>query len=213
MVNAFVLAGGQSTRMGRDKALLEVEGEALVEHALDLLRGIGLEPRICGSRPDLARFAEIVPDNFPRCGPLAGIEAALAVSDSELNLFVPVDLPGLPADFLRWMTTRAEISQAVATVPRYGDRLQPLCAVYSRRLLGGLRSWLAAGRFRVMSAVQDSAKAIGESVDVFDVECIAPTGAEWPANPAPTGWFRNLNTPADYDALDSAGAKSRQAIS
>lgn len=206
-MNGFVLAGGQSTRMGRDKALLEVEGETLVERALGLLRGLGLEPRICGSRPDLACFGDVVPDNFPRCGPLGGIEAALAVSDAELNLFVPVDLPGLPAVFLRWLMARAETSLAVATIPQYGGRLQPLCAVYGRRLLSGLRTALGAGRFKVMAGIEDSAAALGEALDAFDVECIAPVAGEWPSDPRLGAWFRNVNTLADYEALETGWSK------
>jgi molybdopterin-guanine dinucleotide biosynthesis protein A len=206
-MNAFILAGGQSTRMGRDKALLEVDGETLVERELGLLRGLGLAPRICGSRLDLAHFADVVPDNFPLCGPLGGIEAALAVSDTELNLFVPVDLPGLPADFLRWLMARAETGQAVATIPKYGGRLQPLCAVYNGRLLSGLRSALGGGRFKAMIAIEESAAALGEAIDVFDVECIAPIATEWPADPQLAAWFRNVNTPADYEALEMDWSK------
>ncbi len=214
-MNAFVLAGGQSRRMGRDKALLVVDGYALIEFMLDKLRRLGLDPRICGVRSDLARFADVVPDNFSQSGPLAGIEGALAVSDSELNLFVPVDLPGLPAEFLRWLMVRAETSRSVATIPRYGDRLQPLCAVYSRRLLEGLRESLVAGRRKVMDGIRASALDLGESIDAFDAECIAATApAAWPLQPPLAAWFRNVNTPAEYDALNTiAGAKSRHPIS
>ncbi len=205
-MKAFVLAGGQSTRMGRDKALLEIDSRPLVEHALDLLRSLGLSPRICGSRSDLVRFAEVVPDNFPQSGPLAGIEAALATSDSELNLFVPVDLPGLPPGFLQWMMARAEKSQAVATIPRYGGRNQPLCAVYSRRLLDGLRRSLATVDCKVMVALQAAAASQREGIDAFDVESVAsalPPG-EWPSHPPLADWFRNVNTPADYESLCAA---------
>jgi molybdopterin-guanine dinucleotide biosynthesis protein A len=191
--------------MGRDKALLAINGHPLVVHALDLFRSLDLSPRICGSRLDLARFVEIVPDNFPQCGPLAGIEAALAVSDSELNLFVPVDLPGLPHEFLRWMMTRAERSQAVATIPRYGGRTQPLCAVYSRRLLDGLRRSLAVGDFKVMVALREAAASLREAIDEFDVESVASalSPAEWPSHSPLADWFRNANTPADYESLRS----------
>jgi molybdopterin-guanine dinucleotide biosynthesis protein A len=214
-MNAFILAGGQSTRMGRDKALLQIDGQPLVERMVELLRGLDLNPRICGSRPDLALFAEVVPDNFAQCGPLAGIEAALTISDSDLNLFVPVDLPRVPPGFLRWMTGRSERSHAVATIPHYGDRPQPLCAVYSRCLLDGLRGFLAAGNLKVMVAIRESAQALGESVDEFDVESIAPTSpAEWPPDSRPAAWFSNVNTPADYQALQAmSGAKGRHPIS
>jgi len=207
-MNAFVIAGGQSTRMGRDKALLPLDGAPLVARAVDLLRGLGLSARICGSRPDLVRFAEVVPDNFPQSGPLAGIEAALAASDTELNLFLPVDLPLLPAAFLRWMAARAEGSQAAATIPVVGDRPQPLCAVYSRRLLAGIRHSLAAGDCKVMTGIQAAAGALGEPIDRFNVELVAASRGtgEWPASPPVQDWFRNVNTPADYERLRSAAA-------
>lgn len=207
-MNAFVLAGGESTRMGRDKALVVLDGVPLVERMVDRLLSVGLTPRICGSRPDLARFAEVVPDNFPGCGPLAGMEAALAVSGSELNLFVAVDLPAMPASFLQWMMARAGTTQAVATIPRCGARPQPLCAVYSRRLLFGLRGALAAGRFKVMPALEESAAALGENIDAFDVEAVAPVAAgEW-SEPAIAAWFRNVNTPVDLNELEAGWSKS-----
>jgi molybdenum cofactor guanylyltransferase len=214
-----VLAGGRSTRMGRDKARLVVDGCTLLEHMLRKLRSLGMEPRICGSRGDLAGLAEVIPDNFSQCGPLGGLEAALAVSDAELNLFVPVDLPELPVEFLRWLSARAEASHAAATIPRWGAREQPLCAVYHRRLLGGLRESLAGGRRKVIDAVRAAASGLREGVDVFDVECVAATGpADWPLEPPVRDWFRNINTPAEYEALQlfslpSAGAKSRHPIS
>ncbi|HVT98098.1 MAG TPA: molybdenum cofactor guanylyltransferase [Acidobacteriaceae bacterium] len=212
-MNGFVLAGGQSTRMGRDKALLEVNGRTLVEHMLEKLRGLGLEARICGSRSDLAPFAEVVPDNFAQSGPLGGMEAALAVSDSELNLFVAVDLPGIPEEFLGWLMGRAERSRAVATIPRYGDRLQPLCAVYSRRLVEGLRESLRAGRRKVMDGIRTSALGVGESIDVFDAECVAAAGCtEWLLEPPLAGWFRNVNTPAEYEAAIRVLRNGRPAV-
>lgn len=214
-MNAFILAGGHSSRMGRDKALLEMDGRPLIEHMLAKLLKLGLHPRICGSRPDLARFADTVPDNFAHCGPLAGIEAALAIADSDLNLFVPVDLPGIPGEFLDWLVLRAEGSHAVATVPRYVDRAQPLCAVYSRRLLDGIRGCLSARNSKVTTAIRGSARSLGESVDEFDVESVAGTGpAGWPTGTRPADWFRNVNTLSDYEALLAAsGAKRDDPIS
>lgn len=208
-MNGFVLAGGQSTRMERDKALLPLDGRPLIAHALDLLGSLGIRARICGSRPDLARFAEIIPDNVLQGGPLAGIEAALAASDTDLNLFLPVDLPLLPAAFIGWMMARAEASQAAATIPVIGDRPQPLCAIYSRRLRDGICRSLAAADYKVMIGLRTAAGSLGEALDLFDVETIAATlgAGEWPSSPPVADWFRNLNTPADYERLSSATAR------
>ena len=219
-MNAFVVAGGQSTRMGRDKALLLLDGTPLIARALDQVRSLGLPTRICGSRPDLARFANVIPDNFPRCGPLAGIEAALAVSDTKLNLFLPVDLPLLPAAFIRWLLTRAKRTDAVATLPVIADRPQPLCAIYSRRLLEGIRHCLAAGDYKVMNGIRSAAGSLSEPIDLFDVETVAATlrTDEWACSMPVTDWFCNVNTPAEYERLmlrhsSATGAKSGHPIS
>lgn len=208
-VNAFVLAGGASSRMGRDKALLEIGGRPLIEIALALLRGLGLNPRICGSRPDLARFASVVPDNHPGCGPLAGVEAALSASGSNLNLFLPVDLPAIPPAFLRWLMDRAATTNAVATIPLLAGRPQPLCAVYSRRLLHGIHQALAGGQYKMMTAITNAASSLGERMDALQLEPLAATliPDTWPADPPVQHWFRNVNTLADYEQLRAETAQ------
>jgi len=214
-VNAFILAGGLSTRMGRDKALLEFRGRPLIEHALDKLRTLGFSPRIAGTRPDLASWAPIIPDNYPGSGPLAGIEAALSVSNSGLNLFLPIDLPLLPVEFLRWMALRAGKTSALATIPYLQDHPQPLCAVYHRDLLPPLLSALIAGDRKVMRVVENAAKkfchpdrsakrtvegpagrSLGSHLDRFDVEIISAC-VDFPAVPPVHRWFQNLNTLTD----------------
>ncbi|MBW8870291.1 MAG: NTP transferase domain-containing protein, partial [Acidobacteriales bacterium] len=76
----FVLAGGKSSRMGQDKALIEVAGRQLVEYSLQVLRQAGLEARIAGAGADLSEFAPVVRDQpgDSGLGPLAGICSALS---------------------------------------------------------------------------------------------------------------------------------------
>lgn len=200
MIGAFVLAGGASSRMGRDKALLPLNGRPLIEHALHKLRALGLSPRIVGSRPDLASFAPVIPDSVAHAGPLGGIQAALAASDTEMNLFLAVDLPLLPVSFLRWILDRAATTQALATVPLLQGRPQPLCAVYSRALLPHIHRSLTAGNARVMHAVTSAALAEAQPIDSFNVESVA-TAQAWP-QPLPLHWwFQNINPPADLESL------------
>jgi molybdopterin-guanine dinucleotide biosynthesis protein A len=204
-MNAFVLAGGRSTRMGRDKALIEFRGRPLIEHALDKLRALGFAPRIAGSRQDLSAFAPVIPDNYgpdnyTALGPLAGIEAALAAGNEELSLFLPVDLPLLPVEFLRWMSARALQTAALATIPRLQGWPQPLCAVYHRALLPHARAALAASDAKVMRAVEHAAAETHLNIDAFDIETIASSlspASGWGEASAVHRWFQNLNTPAD----------------
>lgn len=184
--------------MGRDKALLDVGGSPLIEHALEKLRALGFSPHIAGSRLDLARFAPVVVDNHSQQGPLGGIEAALAASDAEQNLFLPVDLPWLPIAFLRWMIDRVGVTNALATVPRLQGMPQPLCAVYSRAMLPGVRAALAEGDAKVIRAVERAARATALRIDSFDVESVAPVQG-W-LQPRPLHrWFDNLNTLDDLN--------------
>jgi molybdenum cofactor guanylyltransferase len=204
----FVLAGGRSTRMGQDKALLQVADSSLLDLALDKLRGLGASaPRIAGARSDLSSHAPVVPDLHPGCGPLSGIEAALAASHSPLNIFLPVDMPLLPARFLNWMLLRAETTGALMTVPRINGRPQPLCAVYHRDLLGHITAALAAGNFKVMPVVTAAAvQSRSQAVDVFDVELLASTDAELrDFSPLPLyRWFHNCNLPEDMAGIGNA---------
>jgi molybdenum cofactor guanylyltransferase len=184
--------------MGRDKALIELNGRPLIAYALHKLSSLGFSPRIVGSRPDLATYAPVIPDNYPRTGPLGGIEAALSASDAEQNLFLPVDLPWLPPQFLRWMIDRVALTNALATVPRLKGRPEPLCAVYSRALLPLAQAALATADTKVMRAVERAAKETGLNIDTFDVESIA-AAQSWDQTLPAHYWFQNLNTPADLE--------------
>ena len=103
----FVLAGGQSSRMGQDKALLHFAGRPLVAHALSILSQAGLSVSIAGARPSartsLEAFAPVVEDPEPGLGPLAGICAALASTAARYAVFLPVDLPLLPPALIAFL--------------------------------------------------------------------------------------------------------------
>jgi molybdopterin-guanine dinucleotide biosynthesis protein A len=128
----FILAGGKSSRMGVDKAFLELGGETLLKRALQIVREVTSEVRIVGSWSKFGEFGQVVEDIYPERGPLGGIHAALRSSHAELNLMLGVDLPFMQAEFLAWLCERASRNDAVVTVPKARGRLQPLCAVYRK---------------------------------------------------------------------------------
>jgi len=204
--------------MGRDKALLNLDGRPLAALAVEKLQALGLATRICGARaevaPELTQFTEVIPDNFTGCGPVAGIETGLAASDADLSLFLAVDVPLVPTEFLRWMMERAETSGAVATIPLAGGREQPLSAVYSRRLRDGLRVAIAAGHLKMMTAVTEAAAALNERVDLFQVESVAAAlrPGVWSAESNVKGvalrdWFLNANTPEEWARVKACEAR------
>ncbi len=100
-VHGFVLAGGQSSRMGRDKATLPFRGRPMVELAVGKLRSFCAEVSISGNRDDLSGFAPIVAEGRLHTGPVAGIESCLRACREPWALFVPVDVPLMPALLLR----------------------------------------------------------------------------------------------------------------
>ena len=91
-VTAFVLAGGKSTRMGKDKAFLEFRGRILLARALELAAGAGQEVRIVGDPRKFAAFGQVIEDIYRERGPLGGIHAALKSSSTRLNLMLAVDI-------------------------------------------------------------------------------------------------------------------------
>src|SRR5947209_5486923 len=129
-ITAFILVGGKSTRMGTDKAFVNLAGRPLISHALELARAITEETKIVGDPKTFASFGTIVPDIYPARGPLAGIHAALASTATDYNLILGVDLPFLQPDFLKYLVTEAQSSLAVVTVPSANGLLHPLFPFY-----------------------------------------------------------------------------------
>ncbi|MGA7343826.1 MAG: molybdenum cofactor guanylyltransferase [Terracidiphilus sp.] len=207
----FVLAGGQSTRMGQDKALLTVAGQRLIVHALSILREAGLSASIAGARSQLASFAPVVEDAEPGLGPLAGICAALAsisarhaVFVPRHAVFVPVDLPLLPASLLRFLLHHAEITGRAVTVPSLNGFALTFPAIVDRAALPALRADLAAGRRGCFAAFQAAAAALGQTVSTLAVELLVQSGqVDHPSGLPAVRWFLNLNTPADLDLVSA----------
>jgi molybdenum cofactor guanylyltransferase len=149
-VSAFILAGGKSTRMGRDKAFVDFEGRTLLERALAIARSITSEVQIVGSKEKFASYAPVVEDIFQVRGPLGGIHAALRSSSIELNLIVAVDTPFVTAALLQYLIMQARADgDAVVTVPRTAGGWQPLCAVYRREFLNAAENALKAGKYKI----------------------------------------------------------------
>ena len=131
-VSAFIVAGGKSSRMGQDKALLKLKGQTLLERALELARGVSRDVRVVGTADKFAAFAPVIEDVFRDQGPLSGIHAALKSSSTDLNLILAVDLPFLKSNCLHYLISQARVTTALVTVPRAGGAWQTLCAVYRR---------------------------------------------------------------------------------
>ena len=144
-ISGFVLAGGESHRMGRPKHRLVLAGETLLERQIRMLQSVCGSVAVVGPRVDLGlREIPFIPDLLRGRGPLGGIHAALSVSHTEFNLIVACDLPFLQKRFLQHLARAALHNRVDVTVAEdKARRLLPVCAVYRRRTLGIIRGRLA----------------------------------------------------------------------
>lgn len=146
-LSAFVLAGGRSSRMGRDKALLRLDGQTLLERAQELARSITEQVAVAGSRKKYGPVA--IEDTYPARGPLGGIHAALTATKTDFNLILSVDTPFLTSEFLHFLVAEAVRRGTTVTVPYVSGRFQPLCAVYRREFLALAEPALRAGHNKI----------------------------------------------------------------
>lgn len=136
-ITGIVLAGGQSRRMGFNKAEALVHGRSMLVHMMDKLRVI--TPLILVSSGNLT-YPDIeypqIPDEYPDCGPLGGIYSVLKASTTDLNLVVSCDIPLVTVEILTYIVEKAEVSKASITAPmdEYGQ-LHLLCGVYHKNIL------------------------------------------------------------------------------
>lgn len=186
--SASLLVGGESLRMGRDKATLLFEGRPLWQHQLDLLRTLNptelfLSGRKAPSwRPPDVKF---VSDASPSRGPLSGLASSLGAISTPHLLVLAVDLPQMTAAFL------AKISQQVATgcgvLPLLRGRAEPLAAIYPREALPDFARALAGSDFSLQHVAHH----------LLDLGRLQP----WPVDRADEFLFHNVNRPGDLAAL------------
>ena len=194
----FVLAGGRSSRMGADKALVLLDGQPLVAHALGILRDAGLAASLAGGQPALATFAPLVEDSRPGLGPLSGVCAALASTASRWAIFISVDMPLLPASLLHFLLDHAQITKTPVTVASVNGFAQSFPVVLDRAVLPMLLSELQSGRRGCFSAFQAAAESLGEAMTVIPIEPLVQCGQLYHPRGLPaTRWFLNVNTAED----------------
>jgi molybdopterin-guanine dinucleotide biosynthesis protein A len=190
-VDGFILAGGESSRMGRDKALLEFGGVALIVRTAKLVESAA---RWCAIVGDAVRLEglelRVIEDDLPGAGPLGGIATALRASEAEWNLIVACDLPYLTREWLEFLIGRALRSDAAAVLPMNERGAEPLCAMYRKPTEGAIRAALERGVRKVTDGLAD-----------VHIEFIEPR--EWKSFDSDGLLFKNMNSPADYEEAKS----------
>lgn len=179
-VTGVILAGGRSTRMGRDKATLEIGGRTLFVRVLDMLSCFSSQLLIAGNRPDLAT-AEVpcVADIYPGSS-LGGIHGGLSAARTPWIFVVPCDLAHPEPELVRFMLELRQGCEIV--VPRTSEGFEPVFALYHKNCLHQMEMMLTRGEYRIYDLYNQT------RVRYLDTWTL------------PAGWQRallDLNTPED----------------
>ena len=200
-MDSIILAGGRSTRLGRDKASLHLNGEPLLHRTISRLERLSNEIIIVlapGQQmpvlPDSPRI-RIVTDIMPGKGPLIGIYSALQVSKDDRCLAVACDMPFLNVYLLRYMMGLAPAFDVV--IPRVNNLPEPLHAIYSKRCLNILEEMIEQGDLKVVNLLRRAKVRYVEKseIDAYDPEHLS--------------WF-NINTPDDLKDAEHIIEGARQ---
>lgn len=157
-VGAFILAGGASSRMGRDKALLPVGDKFLLAHLAELLHSLSSRVLVVApaGRYEALGF-HMIEDQRIDCGPLAGIETALSNTNFDWNLILACDLPNVDRE---WLLTLCLAAQSAAPTLRCiatglsPAEPNPLLAIWHRSALSTVRKFLNSGEYRVRTVLK-----------------------------------------------------------
>ena len=180
---AVLLAGGESTRMGRDKAGVLIDGQPLWQRQLATLRAVHPHELFISGKADgpyADAGVEILADSVPGLGPLAGVEAALRRASHPLVLVLAIDLPAMTADFLSGLVRESAAAGCVARDDRW---FEPLAAVYPRACLPLAESCLRDADRSMQRFVRLAVE--GGLLGLHDLR------------PGERALFKNLNQPGD----------------
>ncbi|MCM3586813.1 molybdenum cofactor guanylyltransferase [Mesobacillus maritimus] len=163
---AIILSGGQSSRMGTNKALLPFNEKTNIERIKDELSSLFDEIILVTNHPEDYSFLNIkmVSDVYPGKGPLAGIHAGLAASDYEENIVVACDMPFVSAELAG--TLVQNLKHYDAMVPVIGGRKHPLFAAYQKRIVAEIEKCLQEDRLRMIHLLEKLNVRYPEEVDL-----------------------------------------------
>lgn len=154
MLTVCIQAGGQSSRMGEDKALKSFLGRPLIQRVIDRMSSIADELIVTTNRPDDYRFLDIrlVPDLKPDRGALGGLYTAIASASNPLVAVVACDMPFASAELLEAAARLTVQEEADVVVPKSGEGYEPIHAVYRRATcLPAIETALNADMWKVIA--------------------------------------------------------------
>ena len=190
---ALILAGGKSSPFGADRSMLTIHGERMIETQVVKCQSLCDEVLIlCGEKEKIYLDGiQEVPDLCPGQGPLGGIMTGMLDSEAELFFVLACDMPMFSTELAHKLLKKCGDGYD-ACIPRDGDRLEPLCAVYRKSALPYIQQMLSQGEHRVRALFPQIRTAYLEREEW-------PQSGESASFAAQEDMFYNINYPADYD--------------
>lgn len=180
--NIIILAGGKSSRMGTDKALLKYKGQTFIQILFYNLKNICSNIIISSNNPKVSIIGtKTISDEIKEIGPMGGIYTCLKNSDSDFNFIVSVDTPFVSSKLLMYIFHKSENFDI--SVVSFKNKVHPLIGVYHKRILKLLSSEIQAGKYKIMEMIKKTKFQFIEIDGSFEKELL------------------NINKPKDYEIL------------
>lgn len=186
-ISVIILAGGLSSRMGRDKGLILLQGRSMIEHILEQAAYLTTNIIIVTGNPAYKKLGfPCQHDIIPGKGPLGGIYTGLIHSSTRKNIVLGCDTPFISDGTLQHLAASCGGEDVLITEHR--RKAQPLCAVYDKNCIAHFKDKIAAGQLKLLDAIQD----LKVTVTRFDE-------ALWLSHDE----FANINTPEELNKFES----------
>jgi molybdopterin-guanine dinucleotide biosynthesis protein A len=182
----FITAGGRSSRMGIDKAWLEIEGQSLIERTLASVRAVTSSVAIIANTEGYGRLGvPVFADTYQGIGPLEAVRVALSKTQTDRILLVACDLPFVTTELFSFLLSIPSTSQAI--VPLSADnQLEPLCAIYCKNSLQAVETLIEQGERKMAKLFEKVPTRFVEFKEIRELD-----GANL--------FFENINTPEDHN--------------
>lgn len=181
-IGCAILAGGKSSRMGKDKALLEINGRDFISQLMITLDFFEEKMIARGNNSDIKNDSWcIIPDIYPECGPISGLHASLSICKSDALFFVTCDMPLIQKSLVNYLCDNMSDKYDALIVKDENGRIHPLCGIYKKYTVEIFEKQILSKNNRIMCAL-----------DKMNVKYVTIDSLE------ESQQLYNVNTPQDY---------------
>ncbi len=187
-MTGIILSGGESHRMAKDKAFLEIDGELIIERILKVFKDIFDEIIIVTNTPEfyISYDVILVGDVIEKKGPMSGLYSGLINSKRNYNFVTACDMPFLNRQLISFMMGLAGNNDIV--IPRIKDFLEPLHAIYSKSCIPFIEGYLKDGNSGLRELLGGCKVRYVEEEEIIQIDPDMKS-------------FININTPEEYDKI------------